>query len=140
MRKHFLLRIVLFLTVAILQTFFSSLTHAATPTKVTIHVPSKSLSIMPYYFGKDKGFFSPELVEPQLVVMSPPTAIAALVAGELDFSSTLGAATSAMMRGLPLKRVFYVQQDPSHVLIAQREIKTVQELTGKVIAVSHIHH
>jgi hypothetical protein len=52
---------------------------ASSPTRVTIHVPSKSLSIMPYYFGKDKGFFAPELVEPQLVMMSPPTAIAALV-------------------------------------------------------------
>jgi len=40
---------------------------ASSPTKVTIHVPSKSLAIMPYYFGKDKGFFAPELVEPQLI-------------------------------------------------------------------------
>ena len=79
---------------------------ASSPTKVTIHVPSKSLSIMPYYFGKDKGFFAPELIEPQLVMMAPPTAIAALVAGELDFSSTTGAATSAIMRGLPLRRYF----------------------------------
>ena len=29
---------------------------ASTPMRVTVHVPSKSLSIMPYYFGKDKGF------------------------------------------------------------------------------------
>src|SRR5690349_14109103 len=82
---------------------------ASQPNKVTVHVPSKSLAIMPYYFGKDKGFFSPELVDLQLVLMAPPTAIASVVAGELDFASTLGAATSAMMRGLPLKRVFYVQ-------------------------------
>jgi ABC-type nitrate/sulfonate/bicarbonate transport system substrate-binding protein len=54
----------------------------------------------------------------------------------LDFSATLGAATSAIMRGLPLKRVFYVQHDPSHALIAQPEIKTVQELIGKVVAVT----
>src|SRR5512139_3743280 len=71
---------------------------ASAPTKVTIHVPSKSLSIMPYYFGKDKGFFAAEQIEPQLVMMAPPTAIAAMVAGELDFSSTTGAATSAIMR------------------------------------------
>jgi ABC-type nitrate/sulfonate/bicarbonate transport system substrate-binding protein len=109
---------------------------ASTLTRVTVHVPSKSLAIMPYYFGKDKGFFSPEAIDLQLVVMSPPTAIAALIAGELDFSSTLGAATSAIMRGLPLRRVFYVQQDPSHVLLAQPEIKTVQDLSGKVIAVT----
>ena len=109
---------------------------AAGATRVSIHVPSKSLSIMPYYFGKDKGFFAPEQIDPQLIVMAPPTAIAALVAGELDFSATLGAATSAIMRGLPLKRVFYVQQDPSHALIAQPEIKTVQALIGKIVAVT----
>jgi hypothetical protein len=54
---------------------------ASAPAKVMLHVPSKSLSIMPYYFGKDKGFFGAEEVEPQLIMMSPPTAIAALVDG-----------------------------------------------------------
>jgi ABC-type nitrate/sulfonate/bicarbonate transport system substrate-binding protein len=116
---------------------FASFAWAASSAmRVSIHVPSKSLSIMPYYFGKDKGFFVPEQIEPQLIVMAPPTAIAALVAGELDFSATLGAATSAIMRGLPLKRIFYVQQDPSHALVAQPEIKTVHDLIGKVVAVT----
>ena len=111
--------------------------HAASaPTKVTIHVPSKSLSIMPYYFGKDKGFFAAEGIEPQLVMMAPPIAIAAMVAGELDFSSTTGAATSAIMRGLPIRRLFYVQQDPVHVLLAQPEIKSVEDLIGKTVGVT----
>jgi NitT/TauT family transport system substrate-binding protein len=109
---------------------------AAATFKVTIHIPSKSLSIMPYYFGKDKGFFAAEQIEPQLVMMAPPTAIAAMVAGELDFSSTTGAATSAIMRGLPIRRVFYVQQDPVHVLLAQPEIKSVQDLVGKTVGVT----
>ena len=109
---------------------------APAPTKVTIHIPSKSLSIMPYYFGKDKGFFAAEQIEPQLVMMAPPVAIAALVAGELDFSSTTGAATSAIMRGLPIRRVFYVQQDPVHALLAQPEIKSIEELIGKTVGVT----
>src|SRR5688572_25244861 len=109
---------------------------ASAPLKVTIHIPSKSLSIMPYYFGKDKGFFAAEQIEPQLVMMAPPTAIAALVAGELDFSTTTGAATSAIMRGLPLRRYFYVQAEPAHVLVAQPEIKSIQDLAGKVIGVT----
>jgi ABC-type nitrate/sulfonate/bicarbonate transport system substrate-binding protein len=129
------LRIAVMIPVAI-ALFASSGWPASSATRVSIHVPSKSLSIMPYYFGKDKGFFASEQIDPQLIVMAPPTAIAALVAGELDFSATLGAATSAIMRGLPLKRVFYVQQDPSHALIAQPDIKTIQELVGKVIAVT----
>jgi NitT/TauT family transport system substrate-binding protein len=93
---------------------------------------------MPYYFGKDKGFFPAEVVDVQFVLMGPPTAIVALVAGELDFSTTLGAATSAMMQGHPLRRIFYVQHEPAHVLVGQPEIKTVQELNSKVIAVNSI--
>ena len=116
--------------------FGSAARAASAPIKVTIHVPSKSLSIMPYYFGKDKGFFAAEQIEPQLVMMAPPIAIAALIAGELDFSSTTGAATSAIMRGLPLRRMFYVQQDPAHVLLAQPEIKSIQELVGKAVGVT----
>lgn len=129
----------LFRTVTILLGLLlasQSVQSASAPTKVTIHVPSKSLSIMPYYFGKDKGFFAAEQIEPQLVMMAPPTAIAAMVAGELDFSSTTGAATSAIMRGLPIRRVFYVQQDPVHVLLAQPEIKSIQDLIGKAVGVT----
>jgi ABC-type nitrate/sulfonate/bicarbonate transport system substrate-binding protein len=109
---------------------------ATSPTKTMIHIPGKSLSVMVFYFGKDKGFFFEEGIDAQLVTMSPPVAIAAMVAGELDFSTTLGAATAAIMRGSPLKRVFYVQQDPAFALTAQPEIKTIRELTGKVIGVN----
>ena len=137
MRKSQSRWMVLLVTSAIVVICISSVRAASQPNKVTVHVPSKSLAIMPYYFGKDKGFFS-ELIEPQLIVMSPPTAIAALVAGELDFATTLGAATTAMLRGLPLKRIFYIQQEPSHALLSQPEIKTVQELAGKVIAVTSL--
>lgn len=131
-RKSFRHVVVFLGLLAIAQT-----SHAASaPIKATIHVPSKSLSVMPYYFGKDKGFFAAEQIEPQLVMMAPPTAIAAMVAGELDFSSTTGAATSAIMRGLPIRRLFYVQQDPVHVLLAQPEIKSVEELVGKTVGVT----
>ena len=63
-------------------------------------------------------------------------AIVALVAGELDFSTTLGAATSAIMRGSAIKRVIYVQQDPTFALTAQPEIKSIRELADKVIGVN----
>ncbi len=111
---------------------------AAQPTKVTIHIPSKTLSLMPFYFGIDKGFFPRELLDIQLVQMNPPTAIAALVAGQLDFSTTLGAATSAIMHGYPLRRIFYVQHDPAAVLVGRPEIKTIQGLNGNIIAVTAI--
>lgn len=123
--------------VSIILAFYLPLAWGASfPTKITIHIPGKSLSVMSFYFGKDKGFFAEEGIDAQLVAMSPPVAIAAMVAGELDFSTTLGAATSAIMRGSSLKRVFYVQQDPTFALTAQPEIKAIRELTGKIIGVN----
>jgi NitT/TauT family transport system substrate-binding protein len=123
--------------VAIMLAFSGPIAWAATPpTKITIHIPGKSMSVMVFYFGKDKGFFLEEGIDPQLVAMSPPVAIAPMIAGELDFSTTLGAATAAIMRGSSLKRIFYVQQDPTFALTAQPEIKTIRELTGKVIGVN----
>src|SRR5215470_16609403 len=129
MAIHTLLSIMLALSVSLTW-------GASSPIKITIHIPGKSLTVMVFYFGKDKGFFFEEGIDAQLVAMSPPVAIAAMVAGELDFSTTLGAATAAIMRGSSLKRVFYVQQDPTFALTAQPEIKTIRELTGKVIGVN----
>src|SRR5215813_14503673 len=57
---------------------------AQTNTRAIIHIPTKSLTSMPLFFGRDKGFFTREGVDADLVLMSPPTTIAALVAGELD--------------------------------------------------------
>lgn len=111
---------------------------ASQPTKVRISIPSKSLALMPFHFGQDKGFFPREVADIELIAMAPPTAIAALVAGELDFSSTLGAATPAIMQGHPLRRIFYVQHEPAHVLVGQPEIKSVKELAGKIISVNAI--
>jgi ABC-type nitrate/sulfonate/bicarbonate transport system substrate-binding protein len=78
---------------------------------------------MPLFFGKDKGFFTREGVDVDLVLMSPPTAIASLVAGELDFSTTVGAGISATMRGLPIKRILYIQQYVTFALMARRKSK-----------------
>jgi ABC-type nitrate/sulfonate/bicarbonate transport system substrate-binding protein len=106
---------------------------AQTNTRAIIHIPTKSLTSMPLFFGKDKGFFSREGVDVDLVLMSPPTAIAALVAGELDFSTTVGAGISATMRGLPIKRILYIQQYVTFALMAAPEIKSVRDLVGKSV-------
>ena len=106
---------------------------AQSNTRAIIHIPTKSLTSMPLFFGKDKGFFTREAIDADLVLMSPPTAIAALVAGELDFSTTVGAGISATMRGYPIKRILYIQQYVTFALMAAPEIKSVRELIGKSV-------
>ena len=112
--------------------FFPSIRCSAqSNARAIVHIPTKSLTSMPLFFGKDKGFFARENVDVDLVLMSPPTAIAALVAGELDFSTTVGAGISATMRGLPIKRILYIQQSVTFALMAAPEVKSVRDLVGK---------
>jgi ABC-type nitrate/sulfonate/bicarbonate transport system substrate-binding protein len=73
---------------------------ASAPTKITVHTPGKSLGVMVFFFGKDKGFFLEEGIEAQLVVMSPPIAIAAMVAGELDFLDNSGSGNFSHHAGI----------------------------------------
>src|SRR5437870_1214532 len=120
--------------VGLLIVFFAGLGWGAqSNTRAIIHIPTKSLTSMPLFFGKDKGFFAREGIDADLVLMSPPTAIAALVAGELDFSTTVGAGISASMRGLPIKRILYIQQYVTFALMAAPEIKSVRDLIGKSV-------
>src|SRR4030095_109474 len=86
-----------FFTVIVLTISAPVVWGAASPTKITIHVPGKTLAVMVFYFGKDKGFFSQEGIDAQLVAMAPPTAIVALVAGGLAFSHTPRADTFPQM-------------------------------------------
>jgi len=117
--------------IAALVFFPSVRCSAQSNARAIVHIPTKSLTSMPLFFGKDKGFFTRENVDVDLVLMSPPTAIAALVAGELDFSTTVGAGISATMRGLPIKRILYIQQSVTFALMAAPEVKSVRDLVGK---------
>jgi NitT/TauT family transport system substrate-binding protein len=117
--------------IAALVVFPSVMCSAQSNARAIVHIPTKSLTSMPLFFGKDKGFFTRENVDLDLVLMSPPTAIAALVAGELDFSTTVGAGISATMRGLPIKRIFYIQQSVTFALMAAPEVKSVRDLIGQ---------
>jgi NitT/TauT family transport system substrate-binding protein len=119
--------------IAALVVFPSVPCSAQSNARAIVHIPTKSLTSMPLFFGKDKGFFTRENVDVDLVLMSPPTAIAALVAGELDFSTTVGAGISATMRGLPIKRILYIQQSVTFALVAAPEVKSVRDLIGKSV-------
>src|ERR1043165_9946426 len=82
LRRGILTAIVLTLTV-------TAVWGASSPTKITIHVPGKTLNVMAFYFGKDKGFFSQEGIDAQLVAMAPPTAIVdSFLRKEPDWKST----------------------------------------------------
>jgi ABC-type nitrate/sulfonate/bicarbonate transport system substrate-binding protein len=89
------------------------------PEKVRITVPAKSLTFLPYYFGKSQGIFAKEGIDLEIIVMRPPLGVTALVAGDLDYSAAGGLGIRAAMKGVPLRTITFIQTRLSFSLVGQ---------------------
>ncbi|HEX9788558.1 MAG TPA: ABC transporter substrate-binding protein [Candidatus Binatia bacterium] len=87
--------------------------------RVRLTVPAKSLTFLPYYFGKAQGIFAKEGIDLEIIVMRPPLGVTALVAGDLDYSAAGGLSIRAAMKGVPLRTVTFIQTRLSFSLIGQ---------------------
>ena len=90
-----------------------------TPQKIRLHVAARSLTFIPYYYGKSKGLFDREGIDLEIIVMRPPIGVTALQANEVDYSASTGLSVRAAMKGLPLRTVMFSQTRLSFSLIGQ---------------------
>jgi NitT/TauT family transport system substrate-binding protein len=96
---------------------------------VTIGISTVGLYELPTEISKRKGFYQEEGLDARKVVIRTPLHAAALLAGELDYST-------ASIQGLPLKSVMGWFDKPLHILVSRPNIKKLADLKGKKIAVS----
>jgi NitT/TauT family transport system substrate-binding protein len=87
--------------------------------RVRLTVPAKSLTFLPYYYGKAQGFFAKEGIDLEIIVMRPPLGVTALVAGDLDYTAAGGLSIRAAMKGVPLRTITFIQTRLSFSLIGQ---------------------
>jgi len=87
--------------------------------KVRLTVPAKSLTFVPYYFGKSQRLYEKEGIDLEIIVMRPPIGVTALQAGEVDYSAAGGLSVRAAMKGLPLRTILFIQTRLSFSLIGQ---------------------
>jgi ABC-type nitrate/sulfonate/bicarbonate transport system substrate-binding protein len=117
------LRVAFVMAPAILISGLAALVYAQEPKKplerVRLTVPAKSLTFVPYYFGKAQKLYEQERIDLELIVMRPPIGVTALQAGEVDYSAAGGLSVRAAMKGLPLKTIMFIQTRLSFSLIGQ---------------------
>ena len=87
--------------------------------KVRLTVPAKSLTFVPYYFGKAQKLYEREGIDLEIIVMRPPIGVTALQTGEVDYSAAGGLSVRAAMKGLPLRTIMFIQTRLSFSLIGQ---------------------
>lgn len=106
--------------------------------KILIGVPGLGVSYFPLVAAMYKGFMKEEGLEPSFIVMRLGVVPAALMSGDLDYS-TGGFSTvpGAAAKGSPLKVFVVVTGRPQHALVVKRpEIKEMKDLVGKPISVN----
>ena len=118
-------------TVTILITGYS--TPAAE--KVRVAVANFNVTFLPAGVAAKKGYFRDEGLEVEVIRVSPPVSIAALMGGDLDYVMVLGSSVRAAVRGLPVKVLANFIDALTFGLVAQPGIKSVSELKGKTLGV-----
>jgi NitT/TauT family transport system substrate-binding protein len=109
---------------------------AARAEVVTIGISTVGLYELPTEISKRKGFYQEEGLDARKVVIRTPLHVAALLAGELDYSTVTGIISGASIQGLPLRTVMGWFDKPLHMLIARPNIKKLTDLKNKRVAVS----
>jgi NitT/TauT family transport system substrate-binding protein len=105
---------------------------------IHIGISTPGLYEIPTEIAQRKGFYKDEGLEVRKVVVRTGLHVAAMLAGELDYSTVSGTIGRASIQGLPVKGVMGWFDRPLHILVARPGNKRVADLKGKRVAVSTI--
>lgn len=105
---------------------------------VHVGISTVGLYELPTEITLRKGFYKEEGLEVRKVAIRTGLHVAALLAGELDYSTVTGIILSATLQGMPFRTVMGWFDRPLHILVARPNIKKISDLKGKRIAVSSI--
>ncbi|MBI4528469.1 MAG: ABC transporter substrate-binding protein [Deltaproteobacteria bacterium] len=88
------------------------------------------------FYARDKGFFEKEGLDTKIIVVQTNAALAALVSGNVDYTTLSTSAIEAALRGMPVRLVAVTSQQPVWGLVVRKGITKVADLKGRKIAVS----
>ncbi len=104
---------------------------------IRIGIPGKLVDFSPFFVGLQTGIYRSEGLEPQFIVMRSGIIFPALLSGELDYTTLYQSAMRSAISGLPVRVIATLMTKQSFFLFSQREIRRVQDLKGKRIAISN---
>lgn len=125
-----------------LFTILNILPHVAvgaeSPYKIRIGFPSLAFSYMPYYIAQEKGFYKKYGIESEYIQMTTTIQPQAVMAGNINFLTSVSNAISAGVAGLPLVIIISFCDTSPWMLVTHKDINKPQDLVGKTVALSGV--
>jgi NitT/TauT family transport system substrate-binding protein len=129
------LRLVFFLSTVL----FPAFAYAAEGThKIRIGFPSLAFAYMPYYIAQEKGIYKKHGIESEYIQMTTSIQPQAVVAGNINYFTSVSTGISGAVAGLPLVILVSFSDTSPWVLVTNKEINKPQDLVGKTVALSGV--
>ena len=109
---------------------------AESPYKIRIGFPSLAFSYMPFYVAQEKGLYKKYGLESEYIQMATGIQPQAVVAGNINYFTSVSAGISAAVAGLPLVIVISFCDTSPWVFVTHKDINKPQDLIGKTVALS----
>ena len=106
--------------------------------RIRIGMPNRGATTLGLSAAQTYGFLRTQGLYAELIVMRPSSSLQALMSGDLDFSTALASAARASVSGLPLRMTMALTVGQDFSLVVRPEIRRVEDLKGKTLAVSGI--
>ena len=105
--------------------------------RVRIAYVGPSLSNLPLLAAKETGIFARHKLDVEILLLTSQLSAVALGAGELEYVAGVGpGSVGGTLAGIPSRAVWVVSNRILHWLVAQPEVKSLQDLRGKKIGVT----
>ena len=114
---------------------------AATPARskaenIVIGMAGLNFSFLPFQVALEKRFYDKYDLSVKPVLMRAQAAIPALISGDVDYDTHFGSLVRGAVSGLPMRVIFSTAEKQMFSLVVQPDIKTVDSLKGKIVAIS----
>jgi len=106
--------------------------------KIRIGMPNRGVPNLGLPVAQRFGFFRAQGLDAELIVMRPSVSLQTLLAGDLDYSTVLASGARASVSGLPLRIVMALTVGQDFSLVVRPEIRRMEDLKGKTLAVSGV--
>jgi len=104
---------------------------------VRIAYVGPSLSNLPLLAAKETGIFARHKLDVEILLLTSQLSAVALGAGELEYVAGVGpGSVGGTLAGIPSRAVWVVSNRILHSVVAQPEVKSLQDLRGKKIGVT----
>src|SRR4029450_8169345 len=104
--------------------------------KIRFSTTSIAVTELQFRIAQMKGFYREEGLDLETLLIRGSVGMQALIGGSVDYASAAGSIIAAGVRGAPVKLVLIVNSKPQFDLVGQRDIKSVEQLKGKVVGIS----